>query len=57
MWVRFFKSKDDTYYMVETILPPEVETILLEIRRLHARHHFESGAFVPVLRLDSDYLF
>jgi hypothetical protein len=31
MWVLFLKSKDDTGY--------ELETILLEIRYLHARHH------------------
>jgi hypothetical protein len=31
MWVRFLKSKDDAY--------SELETILMDIKHLHARHH------------------
>jgi hypothetical protein len=31
MWVRFLKSKDDAC--------SELETILLNIKHLHARHH------------------
>jgi hypothetical protein len=49
MWVRFLKSKDDAC--------SELETILLEIKHLHARHHSQSGAFAPVLKLDSDSVF
>jgi hypothetical protein len=33
MWVWFLKSKDDACF--------ELETILLEIQQLHARHHFQ----------------
>jgi hypothetical protein len=49
MWVRFLKSKDDTC--------PQLKSILLEIRHTHARHHSSSGAFAPVLKLDSDPVF
>jgi hypothetical protein len=49
MWVRFLKSKDDTC--------PQLESILLEIRHTHARHHSSSGAFAPVLEFDSDPVF
>jgi hypothetical protein len=48
MWVRFLKSKDDNC--------SEMETILLDIRHLHARHHSHSGAFAPVIKFDSDYV-
>jgi hypothetical protein len=34
-----------------------METILLDIRHLHAHHHSQSGAFAPVLKFDSDYVF
>jgi hypothetical protein len=49
MWVRFLKSKDDAC--------SELETILLDIRHLHARHHSQSGAFALVLKFESDYVF
>jgi hypothetical protein len=49
MWVRFLKSKDDAC--------SEVETILLEIKYLHPRHHSHSGAFAPVRKFDSDTVF
>jgi hypothetical protein len=46
MWVRFLKSNDDAC--------SELETILLNIKHLHPRHHFQSGAFAPVIKSDSD---
>jgi hypothetical protein len=49
MWVRFLRSKDDTC--------SKLESIVFEIKHLHARHHSESGAFAPVLKFDSDYFF
>jgi hypothetical protein len=49
MWVRFLKSKDDAC--------AELETILLDIKHLHARHHSQSGAFAPVIKFDSDFVF
>jgi hypothetical protein len=49
MWVRFLKSKDDAC--------SELETIMLEIQHLHARHHSQSGAFAPVFKFDSGYVF
>jgi hypothetical protein len=49
MWVRFLKSKDDTWSELECILP--------EIRHMHARYHFSSGAFAHVLKFDSDFVF
>jgi hypothetical protein len=49
MWVRFLKSKDDACH--------EMEIILLDIKHLHARHHSQSGAFAPVIKFDSDYVF
>jgi hypothetical protein len=49
MWVRLLKSKDDTC--------PQLQSILLEIRHTHARHHSSSGAFAPVLKVDSDSVF
>jgi hypothetical protein len=49
MWVHFPKSKDDACI--------ELETIMLEIRHLHAHHHSHSGAFAPVLKFDSDSVF
>jgi transposase InsO family protein len=49
MWVRFLKSKDD--------IRSNLETILLEIRHLHARHHSQSGALTPILKSDSDSIF
>jgi hypothetical protein len=49
MWVRFLKSKDGAC--------SEHETILLESKHLHARHHSHSGAFAPVLKFDSDSIF
>jgi hypothetical protein len=49
MWVWFLKSKEDAC--------SELETILLGIKHLHARHHSQSGAFAPVLKFDSDYVF
>jgi hypothetical protein len=39
MWVRFLKSKDDVC--------SELETTLLDIKHLHARHNSQSGAFAP----------
>jgi hypothetical protein len=49
MWVRFLKSNDDAC--------SEMETILMDIKHLHARHHSQSGAFVPVIKSDSDSVF
>jgi hypothetical protein len=49
MWVHFLKSKDDTC--------PQMESILLELRHTHARHHSSSGAFAPVLKFDLDPVF
>jgi hypothetical protein len=49
MWVRFLKSKDDAC--------SALETILLEIQHLHVRNHSHSGAFAPVLKFDSDFVF
>jgi transposase InsO family protein len=49
MWVRFLKSKDDTC--------SELESILLEVRHLHAPYHYAYGAFTPVLKFDSDSVF
>jgi hypothetical protein len=49
MWVRFLKSKDDAC--------SELEAILLDIKHLHVRHHFQSGAFAPIIKFDSDYVF
>jgi hypothetical protein len=49
MWVIFLKSKDDTC--------SELESILLEVRDLHVRYHFASGAFAPVLNFDFDSVF
>jgi hypothetical protein len=43
MWVRFLKSKDDACL--------ELETILLDIKHLHARHHLQSGAFALVMKI------
>jgi hypothetical protein len=48
MWVRFLKSRDDAC--------SELETILLDIKHLHARHLSQSGAFAPVIKFDSDYV-
>jgi hypothetical protein len=49
MWVRFLKSKDDACV--------ELESILVDIKHLHASHHSQSGAFAPVIKFDSDYVF
>jgi hypothetical protein len=49
MWVRFLKSKDDAC--------AELETIMLDIKHLHAHHHSQSGAFAPVIKFDSGYVF
>jgi hypothetical protein len=49
MWVRFLKSKDNAC--------SEMETILMDIKHLHARHHSQSGAFAPAIKFDSDYVF
>jgi hypothetical protein len=49
MWVRFLKSKEDTC--------KEPESVMLELRYLHARHHSQSGAFAHVIKFDSDYVF
>jgi hypothetical protein len=49
MWVRFLTSKDDAW--------AERETIMLDIKHLHARHHSQSSAFAPVIKFDSDSMF
>jgi hypothetical protein len=49
MWVRFFKSKDDTC--------SELEFTMLEVRNWHARHHSLSGTFAPFIKLDSVSIF
>jgi hypothetical protein len=49
MWVRFLKSKEDTC--------TELESIPLELRHLHARHHSQSYAFAPIMKFDSDTVF
>jgi hypothetical protein len=42
-------SKDDTC--------PQLESIVMEIRHAHARHHSSSGAFAPILKFDLDSVF
>jgi hypothetical protein len=49
MWMRFSRPKIGTC--------SQLESILLEISHLHARHHSSSGAFVPDLKFDSDSVF
>jgi hypothetical protein len=49
MWVRFLTSNDDAC--------SELETILLDIKHLHGRHHSQTGAFAPVPKFDSDHVF
>jgi hypothetical protein len=49
MWVRLAKSKEETC--------SELESIMLEIQHLHARHHSQSSAFAPVLKFDADFVF
>jgi hypothetical protein len=49
MWVRFLKTKDDAY--------SKLETIMLDIKHLHSRHHSHSGAFAPVLKFDTYFVF
>jgi transposase InsO family protein len=49
MLVRFLKSKDDAC--------SELETILLDIKHMHARHHSHSGAFAPVIKIDLNSVF
>jgi hypothetical protein len=44
MWVRFLKSKEETC--------TELESIMLELRHLHARHHSQSGAFARVIKFE-----
>jgi hypothetical protein len=48
LWVRFLNFKDDTC--------SELESILLDLRYLHARYH-SSGAFAPIRKFDSDSVF
>jgi hypothetical protein len=50
MWVRFLKCKDDASCS-------KLETIMLDIQHLHARHHAHSGAFAPVIKFDSGFVF
>jgi hypothetical protein len=47
--LRFLKSKDDTC--------SEMETMLMDIKHMHARYHSQSGAFAPVMKFDSDSVF
>jgi hypothetical protein len=49
VWVRFLRSTDDTC--------PQLESILLEIRYVHALHHSSSFAFVQILKFDSESVF
>jgi hypothetical protein len=49
MCVRFLRSKDDTC--------PQLESIMLEIRHAHARHHSSSCAFASILKFNSDPVF
>jgi transposase InsO family protein len=49
MWVRFLKSEDDAC--------SELETILMDIKHLHARPHSQSGAFAPAIKFDSESIF
>jgi hypothetical protein len=35
----------------------KLETIVLDIKHLHARHHSQLGAFAPVIKFDSDSVF
>jgi hypothetical protein len=49
MWVRFLKSEDDAC--------SELESIMLKVCRLHARHRSSSSAFAPILKFDSDSVF
>jgi hypothetical protein len=49
MWVGFLKSNDETC--------SKLETILLDARHTHARHHSEGHAFAPFVNFDSDSVF
>jgi transposase InsO family protein len=49
MWVRFWKSKDDTLIALESNI--------LELRHLYARFHSDSGLFAPILKFDLDSVF
>jgi hypothetical protein len=49
MCVRFLRSKDDTC--------THLESILHEIRHVHAQHHSSSSAFAPILKFDADSVF
>jgi hypothetical protein len=49
MRVRFHKAKDDNCN--------ELESIVFEVRHLHARYHSAEGAFAPVLTFDSYSVF
>jgi hypothetical protein len=49
MWVRYLMSKDDACVVMETIL--------LDIKHLHTRHHSQLGAFAPVIKFESDSVF
>jgi hypothetical protein len=42
---------------VENDACSELETVLLDIKYLHARHHSHSGAFEPVIKFYSDSVF
>ena len=49
MWVRFMKTKDESCALLESIL--------LEIKHIHAKHHAQTTAFAPLLKFDSDTVF
>jgi hypothetical protein len=43
------QSKEDTC--------TNLERILLELRHLHARHHSQFGAFAPIIKFESNFVF
>jgi hypothetical protein len=47
--VRLLKTKDEACC--------ELETIMMDIKHMHARHHSQSSAFAPTLIFDSDSVF
>jgi hypothetical protein len=49
MWVRFFKSKDEAC--------ASLQTIILEIKYTHAKHHAPSTVFDPTIKFECDIVF
>jgi hypothetical protein len=49
MWIRFLKSKDETF--------SKLETALLDAGNIHARCCSRLHAFAPFIKFDSDSVF